>query len=122
MIKILKPPKGRSVASEKLKDIKRQFFIIFSEAMLGNITDVLRGAQEILGTSFPIIGGASIDNLQFQNTYQYFDNNIYTDAAIGLLVNGNIKIGVGNAHGWQPIGKPHKITKASSNIIEEIDI
>jgi len=113
--------KAARQASDELKDIKRQLFIIFSDSMSGNITDVLRGAQEILGTSFPIIGGSSTDNLHFQNTYQYFDNNTYTDAAIGLLVNGNIKIGTGNAHGWQPIGKPHKITKASSNIIEEID-
>jgi len=83
--------------------------------------DVLRGAQEVLGTGFPIMGGGAIDNLQFQKAYQYLNNNIYTDSVVGVLIGGNIKIGIGKAHGWQPIGKPHKITRVRSNIIKEID-
>ena len=40
---------------------------------------------------------------------------------MGLLISGGIDISVGKAGGWQPIGKPHKITKARSNIVKEID-
>lgn len=107
--------------SSRLKNLTRQAYIMFSDGLSGNGTDVLRGTQEVLGTGFPIIGGATIDDLRFQETYQYLNDNIYTDSVVGLLIYGNIRIGIGKAHGWQPIGKSHKITKASSNIVKEID-
>lgn len=105
----------------KLKNITNQVYIMFSDGLSGNGGNVLRGTQEFLGTGFPIIGGCATDNLQFRKTYQYLNNNIYTDSTVGLLLSGNINIGIGNAHGWQPIGRPHKITKAKSNIVKEID-
>ena len=107
--------------SSKLKEVARQLYIMFCDGLSGNATDILRGAQEIFGTSFPIIGGTSSDDFQFQKTYQYFNDTIYTDSVVGLLVSGNAKLGIGKSHGWQPIGKPHIITKARSNIIKEID-
>ena len=114
---------GRKAIKQSLdlKDIKKQVYIIFSDFVSGNSTDVLRGIQEILGTGFPIIGGSAIDNLQFQRSFQYLNNNIYTDSVVGLLIGGDTNIGLGKAHGWQPIGKPHKITRARLNVVREID-
>ena len=107
--------------SRSRKDRTTKAYMIFSDSLSANGTDILRGAQEILGTSFPIIGGSAADELSFQRTYQYLDNNIYTDSVVGILISGNINVSIGKAHGWQPIGKPHKVTKARSNIIREID-
>lgn len=108
-------------SSSTIENVTKQVYMMFSDCMSGNMADVLRGAQEIRGTSFPIIGGSSIDDLEFQKSYQYLNDNIYRDSVVGLLMGGNINIGVGNAHGWKPIGKPHKITKAKFNLIKEID-
>ncbi|GAF99596.1 unnamed protein product, partial [marine sediment metagenome] len=94
---------------------------MFSDSLSGNGADILRGTQEVLGTSFPIIGGSAADEMRFQKTYQYLNNSIYTDSIVGLLISGDIDVVIGKAHGWQPIGKPHRITKARSNIIREID-
>jgi len=112
---------SRKALSAAIKGKTTKAFIMFSDSLSGNGADILRGAQEALGTSFPIIGGSAADELCFQKTYQYLNNNIYTDSVVGLLISGEINIGIGKAHGWQPIGKPHKITKAKSNIIKEID-
>lgn len=103
------------------KDPGRQLYIMFTNCLSGNMADVLRGAQEILGTSFPIIGGCSNDNFEFSKTYQYFNNNILTDSAVGVLVGGTVGVGIGIAHGWRPVGKTHKITRSSFNIVKEID-
>ncbi|MBU4312169.1 MAG: FIST C-terminal domain-containing protein [Candidatus Omnitrophica bacterium] len=103
------------------KEKTTKAFMMFSDSLSGNGADILRGAQEVLGTSFPIIGGSAADELRFQKTYQYLNNSIYTDSIAGLLISGDIDIVIGKAHGWQPIGKPHRITKARSNIIREID-
>lgn len=107
--------------TSKVRDRIKHLYIMFSNCLSGNTADVLRGTQEILGTRFPIMGGAATDDLQFQKTYQYLDNNIYTDSVVGFLLSGDMNIGIGNAHGWLPIGMPHKITSARSNIVAEID-
>lgn len=109
------------VFSKSIKEKTTKAFIMFSDSLSGNGAAILRGAQEILGTSFPIIGGSAADELRFQKTYQYLNNNIYMDSVVGLLISGDIDICVGEAGGWQPIGKPHRITRAKSNIVKEID-
>ena len=114
---------GNSATKEaaRLRGTRKQVYIMFSDGLSGNNADVLRGAQEILGTSFPIIGGSATDNLRFQIAYQYLGNSMLRDSAVGLLLTGDIDIGIGTSHGWQPIGQPHQITKARSNVIREID-
>lgn len=107
--------------SKSAREKTTKAFMMFSDSLSGNGADILRGVQEVLGTSFPIIGGSAADELRFQKTYQYLNNSIYTDSIVGLLISGNIDIVIGKAHGWQPIGKPHRITKARSNVIREID-
>ena len=99
----------------------KQAYVLFSDSFSGNSTNILRGAQETLGTSFPIIGGGSCDTECTKKTYQYIGSEIKTDSVAGVLFSGDIKLGMGQSSGWQPIGKPHKITKARFNIIKEID-
>ena len=99
----------------------KQAYIMFCDGASGNNTDILRGAQEILGTGFPIIGGGASDESCIQKTYQYVNNEIHVDSVTGILILGDIKLSIGKSCGWQPIGKPHKVTKARSNIIKEID-
>jgi len=99
----------------------KQAYIMLSDSLAGNNTDILRGSQEVLGTSFPIIGGGACDKSCFQKTYQYMGNEIRTDSVAGVLLSGDIKLGIGKSSGWQPIGKSHKVTKVKSNIVKEID-
>ncbi|MCX5692588.1 MAG: FIST C-terminal domain-containing protein [Candidatus Omnitrophica bacterium] len=99
----------------------KQAYIMLSDSLTGNNADILRGSQEALGTSFPIIGGGACDKACFQKTYQYMGNEIRTNSVAGVLVSGDMKLGIGKSSGWQPIGKSHKITKAKSNIVKEID-
>ncbi len=112
---------AKQVLSKSIRSKTTKSLMMFSDNLSGNSADILRGAQEMMGTSFPIIGGGATDELCFQKTYQYINNNIYTNSVAGLLFSGDINIGVGRAHGWQPVGKPHRITRSSSNILKEID-
>ncbi|MBU3911036.1 MAG: FIST C-terminal domain-containing protein [Candidatus Omnitrophica bacterium] len=114
---------GNKAAKESIcaKNSDRQLYIMFTDCLSGNMADVLRGAQEILGTRFPIIGGSAVDNFQFRKTWQYLNNDILSDSVVGLFIGGNINVGIGVSHGWQPVGSPHRITRSSSNILKEID-
>ena len=115
-----------SKAAMKMLDSTRksgpkQAYMMFSESMSGNSADILRGSQEMLGTSLSIIGGGACSKSCLQQTYQYMDTEIKTDSVTGVLISGDLRLGIGNSNGWQPIGKPHKITMAKSNTIKEID-
>jgi hypothetical protein len=99
----------------------KQVYMMLSDSLTGNNADILRGSQEVLGTSFPVMGGGASGKSCFQKTYQYMDNEIQTDSVTGVLLSGEIKLGIGKSSGWQPIGKSHKATKVKSNIIKEID-
>lgn len=95
--------------------------IIFPDGLTGNIAEVIRGIQEVLGLSFPIAGGSAADDFGFTRTYQYFNGKVYTDAAVGILLAGPIALGIGARHGWQPLGRPRRVTKATANVVQELD-
>ncbi|MFH1046278.1 MAG: FIST N-terminal domain-containing protein [Candidatus Omnitrophota bacterium] len=100
---------------------KRHAFIMFPDGLSGNGQDVIRGAQEVLGTSFPILGGSAGDDYLFQKTYQYHQDKVLSDAVVGILLGGDIAVGFGIRHGWHAIGKAHEVTEAQGNIIERLD-
>ena len=99
----------------------RQLLLLLSDGLRGNGADVLRGIQEILGTSFPIAGGSAGDDQSFTQTYQFHNDQIITDGAVGALFGGTLVAGIGSRHGWKPLGKPHIVTGVRANTITTID-
>ena len=114
---------GQKCAQEALKAKlqKRHAFIMLPDGLSGNGADLIRGAQEVLGTSFPIVGGSAGDDFLFKKTYQYSQDKVFSDSVVGILLGGEISVGVGIRHGWHAIGKEHEVTQAHGNIIEKLD-
>lgn len=106
---------------KKSANSRREMLTIFLDGQLQNTSLFLKGLQETLGTSFPIVGGSSADDLKFHKTFQFFNDKILTDACVGILWAGKGIFSFGIRHGWNPLGKPRVVTKAKDNIIEEID-
>jgi len=101
--------------------IRRDLSVMFSDGLIESSSDLISGLQERVGVSFPLAGASAADNLAFKKTYIYFDQEIISNAACGILWGGKLNFGLGTKHGWKPLGKPRKVTKASGNIINEID-
>lgn len=114
---------GRELARLVIKDnpVNRSALIMLPDGLTGNGADIIRGAQDILGTSFPIVGGSAGDDFIYQKTYQYYNNRVLSDYVLGALIYGDVVVGIGARHGWKPLSKPRLVTKASANIIEELD-
>jgi hypothetical protein len=96
-------------------------FLMFPDGLTGNVAEVIHGVQDVLGLSFPIMGGSAADDFGFTRTYQYFHGRVYTDAVSGALLAGPIALGIGARHGWQPLGKPRHVTRALANVVQELD-
>ncbi len=104
------------------KGVHRDLGIVFSNGLAEDNLDFISGLQEKLGRSFPLVGASnSGNNTDNQKTALYFNNEIINNAGCGILWGGKLSFGLGLRHGWQPLGKPHKITKSRGNIVNEID-
>ncbi|MBI3997234.1 MAG: FIST C-terminal domain-containing protein [Candidatus Omnitrophica bacterium] len=100
---------------------QRAGFLLFGDGLVTSYAEVVRGIQETLGTSALIVGGMAGDDLRFTKTYQYCDGRVLSRAVVGVLVGGPVKLGVGIEHGFLPISKPRRITRASANRLLELD-
>ena len=114
---------GRDLATRlgKAKLPNPHGLLIFPDGLTGNVADLIRGIQDVLGLSFPIVGGSSADDFAFHQTHQFFQGQVATDAVVGVLLSGPIGLGIGARHGWQPLGKPRRVTKATANVVKEMD-
>ena len=110
---------AREAVKARIKN--RSVFMMLPDGLTGNGADVIRGIQETLGTSFPIVGGSAADEFLFKKTFQYSKGKVLSDSVCGVLFGGNIAFGVGARHGWRPLGKHRKVTRARLNRIEKID-
>ena len=99
----------------------RSIFIMFIDGLINNYSSFLKGLHEMLGNIFPIFGAGSSADSHFTKTYQYFQDKVMSDSAVGLLIGGQAKIGYGCKHGWNPLGKPRTINQVKDNIIQTID-
>lgn len=103
------------------KALNPRVFLMFPDGTSGNAAEALRGAQMVLGTSFPIVGGSAGDDLLFTRTVQYHDASVTSDSVVGVLLSGGIAVGIGARHGWRPLGKPRLVTRALANVVHELD-
>lgn len=115
---------GENFARQVLKKLgnkTREICFILSDGLIEKGSELLLGIKDVLGRSFPIIGGSAGDNLRFSKTYQYFNKEILNNALIGIILSGEGIFGYSLRHGWQPLGRPHTVTWSNGNIIKEIE-
>jgi hypothetical protein len=122
--------KGAHASGEKLgeellygcKGIRRNLSIVFSDGYIPEGQKITLGIQNKVGRSFPIIGASSsAKNTGEGKTCLYHNAFSLNDAACGILLGGKLGFGLGIKHGWQPLGKPRKVTRSLGNVVNEID-
>jgi len=115
---------GEELGEELLygcKNVRRNLSILFSNADTSESSNLVRGIQEKLGRSFPLVGGSVPKKTGHQENSVYFNTEILNNAACGVLWGGRLNFSLGVGHGWQPLGKPRYVTKAGQDTINEID-
>lgn len=112
-------PAGRALASNLPPTIR--YVQLFSDGLSGNGCALLKGMAAVLGEELPISGGTAGDNGKFGRTWQFAGNRVLTDAAVAIGFSGDLKLGTGIRSGWTPIGLAKKVTRASGNILYELN-
>lgn len=115
---------GAAAAKEVLDNAKGEkpnLYIMLPDGMTGNGAAIVEGAQSILGTNIPLIGGSVGDDYLFKKTYEYYEGKVLSDTVVGIGVYGDFAYGFGIKHGWEPVGLPLKVTKADGVKLQEIN-
>ena len=103
------------------QNVPRSLSIILSDRLITEGAHLIKGLQERLGKSFPLIGASASDNFQNHKTYQYLNQEILAESCSGILFGGKFNFGLGIKHGWKPLGKMRCVTSSDGNVIKEID-
>jgi len=115
---------GKQLAERLLKKMPKKTaktLVMVPDGLAGDGSDIILGAQKVLGEYFEIVGGSLGDGADFKKTYQYYDGKVYEDSVPGLMIGGNIVTATGIRAGWESIGNRVKVTKAKSNVVYELD-
>lgn len=86
-----------------------QAILCFADGFNG---DAEQFCAAIQSDSLPLAGGLSSGDLHTGNTYQMAGNQTGTGSLAAAFLRGNIRMGVGYAHGWDPVGSQFRVTRS----------
>ncbi len=115
---------GALLAQNSLKEFGahgRQAFLFFMDGRMENNSLLIKGLQNVFGNIFPIVGAGTSDDFTFNKTFQFYQDKVLKNSAVGIILGGAVNISVASRHGWRPLGKPRMITESYSNVIKTIN-
>lgn len=108
---------GRALAAPDLAGI-----FVLSDGLNVNGSALVAGITAMTGKGVPITGGLAGDGAKFQETLVGgdFAPRQHAVAAIGFYGSA-VRIGHGNAGGWDEFGPRRRITRSDGNVLFELD-
>jgi hypothetical protein len=82
---------------------------------------LVRALGDALGPHVPVCGGLAADQMRFEQTVQFCNGQVYSDAMPILLFAGPLHVATGVASGWEPVGEEHWLTDVDGLVISGID-
>ena len=95
---------------------------ILSDGLNVNGSALIKGIRSTIGNDVIISGGLAADGANFKNTFVLIDGVPTEKAISGVAFYGDRIQVISSANGgWEPFGPVRKITKASANLVYELD-
>ncbi|MFZ4518616.1 MAG: FIST signal transduction protein [Microthrixaceae bacterium] len=112
--------------AERVPRRRHGVLILLADGLCGDQMQVVRGAYEVAGTEFPLVGGCAGDDLAMERTLQVHGDGVHDDrvlrhSVVAAAVSSDAPIGIGVAHGWQPVGEPLLVTSSHGVEVRTLD-
>jgi hypothetical protein len=101
------------VSGNQAKDV-----IFFADGFNG---DAEQFCNSLSPKTFRLAGSLSSGDLHTGNTYQIAGNQTGAGALAALTFSGNLRMGVGHAHGWDPVGGQMRVTRSRGFWLRTLD-
>ena len=104
----------------KVTSTQEPQFLMLADPYSFPVPDLLMGLDFAFASSVKI-GGLASGAQQRGNNALFLGDQLYRSGAVGLALCGNITVDTVVAQGCRPIGQLMRVTKASRNLLEELD-
>lgn len=95
-----------------------QSLLCFADGFNGDAEQFCAAMQP---TTLMVAGGLSSGDPHSGNTYQMAGSQSGTGSMAAALLRGNIRLGVGHAHGWDPVGTQFRVTRSRGFWLRTLD-
>lgn len=92
--------------------------IFFADGFNG---DAEQFCNSISPMAYQLVGCLSSGDLYTGNTYQIAGNQTGTGGLAALTFSGNLRMGIGHAHGWDPVGGQMRVTRSRGFWLRTLD-
>ena len=113
--------KGAIATAQSKTSREMTLCLSFIDGLQLGSSKIVKAIGEELDGKIPVFGGVTADDLKFEQTCQFYQQEVYTDAIAVLIFSGNLLFSAGIGNGWHSLSKPKIATKAENNILYEID-
>ena len=103
--------------AKQLADKNNRGIIFFADGFNGD-ADQLCAA---LATSIPLAGALSSGDLHAGLSYQLAGPQTGSGALAAAFLRGNVRVGIGSAHGWNPVGSQFRVTRSRGFWLRTLD-
>jgi len=97
---------------------KAQNILFFADGFNG---DAEQFCNAVANNKVRVVGGLSSGDLHTGSTYQIAGNQTGTGALTALTLSGDLRMGVGYAHGWKPVGSQMRVTRSRGFWLRTLD-
>ena len=95
--------------------------IVFPDGITGSPNAIVRSLNKFLSPLCPVFGGVPSRHYEIPApTLQFFNDEVYEDAAPLLLFSGNINYNFGISNSWKPIGVKSRVTESGGYEVRRI--
>lgn len=113
---------GRETANRLVQltsgEAARQLLLFFADGFNGDAEQL---CGNLPGRTISILGGLSSGDLHTGNNYQIAGTQAGTGGLAAAILRGAAKIGVGYAHGWDPVGSQFRVTRSRGFWLRTLD-
>ncbi|MED5621976.1 FIST signal transduction protein [Ideonella sp. BN130291] len=86
--------------------------MVMTDALAGYADEVVDGLTLATGGGYSFFGGGAGDDGHFKQTHVFAGTEVLGNAVVALEILSPSPIGVGVAHGWDPVGDGYRVTEA----------
>ena len=95
--------------------------LVLSEGLTVNGTHLVRGLQDSLPQETTIVGGLAGDGDRFARTWVLVGGRPVGRHVAAVALRGPLEIGAGSQGGWDAFGPERRVTRATGNVLYELD-
>jgi hypothetical protein len=109
---------GSQLSRQAAEQNELRALFFFADGFNGDADQLCNAISNV---TFPLVGALSSGDLHTGHSYQIAGPQTGTGALSAAFLRGDIRVGVGAAHGWNPVGSQFRVTRSRGFWLRTLD-